>query len=112
MNDLIQCNSPYTLVNATSINDDGVVAASALVRIPSKNIFGEVVLDSNGDEVIVDRIISVRLEPIAGGSIEDCDVTEPGDDESDNDTDRQGAGFGLISLLGLIVIAIRRRIKL
>jgi uncharacterized membrane protein len=114
MNDLIQCNSAYTLVNATSINDDGVVAASALVRVPSKNVLGEVILDSNGDEVLVDKIIGVRLEPIAGGTIEDCDVTEPGDDEEgndNNDLDRKGAGFGILTLMGLMLMAFRRRIK-
>jgi uncharacterized membrane protein len=112
MNDLIQCNSPYTLVNATAINDDGVIAASALVRVPSKNILGETSVDSNGDEVLIDKIISVRLEPIAGGTVEDCDVAEPGEDINEgNDSDRKGAGLGILSLLGLAVVAIRRRFK-
>lgn len=112
MNDLIQCNSPYTLVNATGINDDGVIAASALVRVPSKNILGETILDSNGDEVLIDKVISVRLEPIVGGTVEDCDVAEPGEDINEgNDSDRKGAGFGILSLLGLVVVAIRRRFK-
>ncbi|GAC32776.1 DUF3466 family protein [Paraglaciecola polaris] len=109
LNDLIQCNAPYTLVDAGSINDDGVIAASALVRVAAQNISGENVIDSNGDEVIIDKIISVRLQPIPGGTIDDCGDTTPDDVEVVN-TDRKGAGFGILSLVVLMMVAIRRRV--
>lgn len=105
LNALVACESGYTLVDAAAINDDNVIAATALIRAPAQNILGQNIVDDNGDEVLIDKLVAVRLEPIAGGTIDDCEV-DP-DDLQNND--RQGAGFGILSLLTLVLVGWRRR---
>jgi hypothetical protein len=101
--DLISCDSPYTIVQANSINDKGEIGATALYQGPAKDSRGEVRLDSTGSETIIDLVVAVKLEPITGGEVENCDA--PADDVN---RDRQGASVSWIFLFGLGILGWRR----
>jgi hypothetical protein len=102
LNDALGCESPYLIVSAQAINDDNVILANALVNRQARNVVGELVTDTAGEPVMVDRVVPVLLEPLSGGALEDC-----GDDTSIV-TERQGASWGLWSLLLLGIAGIRR----
>ncbi|MBU3002800.1 DUF3466 family protein [Paraglaciecola arctica] len=99
---LIDCDSPYKIVQANSINDNGEIAATARYQGPSKDASGEVILDSAGSEIIVDLVTAVKLVPIVGGEIEACDVPD------EENRDRQGANLSWILGIGLLVLGFRR----
>ncbi|MGS2720137.1 DUF3466 family protein [Paraglaciecola aestuariivivens] len=100
---LLSCDTPYTIVQANAINDQGVIAATALYQGPKRNSRGEIFLDSDGNQVIVDIVTAVKLEPIAGGEIEDCTSAE-----DDINRERQGASVSWILGLGLVLLFTRR----
>jgi hypothetical protein len=100
---LISCDSPYTIVQANSINDKDEIVATALYQGPARDSRGEIITDSTGNETIIDLVVSVKLEPIAGGQIENCDA--PADDIN---RDRQGASVSWILAFGLVVLGWRR----
>lgn len=102
--ELISCDSPYTIVQANAINDKDEIAATALYKGPARDSMGEIILDSTGNEIIVDLVASIKLEPIEGGEIDNCDVT---DDESIN-RERQGASVSWMLAFGLGLLAWRR----
>jgi hypothetical protein len=101
--ELINCDSPYTIVQANSINDKDEIAATALYQGPARDSSGEVILDSAGNETIVDLVTLVKLEPITGGEIENCDVPANGINR-----DRQGASVTWMLTFGLILLGWRR----
>ena len=105
LNALVECHSAYTLVDAAAINDSNVIAASARIRAPAQNIFGQNIVDGNGDEVLTDKVVAVRLEPIIGGTIDEC---EPDPDEEASN-ERKGAGLGFLNILALLFVGWRRR---
>lgn len=89
---LIECNSPYTIVQANAINDNNEIAATALVKGAARNIRGEILLDRFGAESEIEQVIAVKLVPISGGSIDNCDTSE--------EVVRQGASiYWLLTLL-------------
>jgi hypothetical protein len=101
--DLISCDSPYTIVQTNSINDKNEIAATALYQGPERDSRGEVIIDSTGSETIVDLVVAVKLEPIAGGQAENCAAL--GDDIN---RERQGASVSWILAFGLVVLGWRR----
>ena len=101
--DLISCDSPYTIVQANSINDKNEIAATALYEGPARDSMGEIILDSNGSEVIVDLVTAVKLEPIVGGEAENCD--SPADEIN---RERQGGSVTWILALGFVFLGWRR----
>ena len=110
LNDLLECNSPYSIVGANAINDNNVILANALVNRQARDAAGELVFFSDGSEVMTDQIITVKLNPIANGAIDDCTT------EEDTIPERVGASmsfsFGallLITLLGKCIFWRRRQ---
>ena len=99
---LVSCDSPYTIVQANSINDNNEIAATALYQGPSRDAKGQVILDSTGSEVIVDLVTAVKLVPIVGGEIENCDVPD------EINKERQGASVTWILGLSLLLLGWRR----
>lgn len=97
INDLIACDSPYTIVQANDINNNDEITATAVVFRERTNITGEVDLDERGNVIEEGMSVAVKLVPIAGGDIENCGV------QNDDILDRQGgaSGFGGLMLLGL-----------
>lgn len=103
LQELISCDSPYTIVQANSINDKDVIAATALYQGPSRDSMGELILDSTGSEILVDLVAAVKLEPIVGGEVESCD--EP--DDAIN-RERQGASATWILGFSFLLLGWRR----
>ncbi|MGO4890851.1 DUF3466 family protein [Flavobacterium sp. W21_SRS_FM6] len=102
LNSLLECNSPYTISQANAINDDNEIAATALVTGPARDITGGIILDDLGAETDVDYVVAVKLVPISGGSIDNCDAYE-------EEVVRQGASFTWLAFLGLFVVVLRFR---
>ena len=100
--DLISCDSPYTIVQANSINDKNEIVATALYKGPARDSRGEIILDSAGNEIIVDLVSAVKLEPIAGGEIENCEITD------EVNKQRQGASVTWMLALGMVLLGWRR----
>jgi hypothetical protein len=101
--DLISCDSPYRIVQANSINDKNEIAATALYRGPQRDSRGEVIIDSTGNETIVDLVVAVKLEPITGGEVENCDT--PADELN---RERKGASVTWMLAFGLVLLGWRR----
>ena len=103
LNSLLACDSQYNVLKANDINDEGLISATAVVKSESYDAKGEAILDESGNPVLIDVVRAVLLEPIPGGEIEDCGLTE-------DKVERQGASFsGLIIFSLFTLFAIRRR---
>jgi hypothetical protein len=101
LNTLIGCNSDYTLVDATSINNQGEILATALVEKEQRDLKGNVILDETGNPITTKLTTTVRLQPIANGTADNC-----GDIE---DTySRKTGSFSFAWLLALALIGWRR----
>ena len=103
MRELISCDSPYTIVQANSINDQNEIAATARYQGTARDSRGEVLLDSAGVEIQVDLVTAVKLELIPGGEIESCD---PIVDKINRE--RQGASVVWMLGFGLVLLGWRR----
>jgi uncharacterized membrane protein len=103
ISELISCDSPYTIVQANSINDKNEIAATALYQGPARDSRGEVILDSAGSETQVDLVTAVKLELIPGGEIDNCNEVVDGINR-----ERQGASISWMLGLGLILLSWRR----
>jgi hypothetical protein len=101
--ELISCDSPYTIVQANSINDQNEIAATARYQGSARDSRGEVLLDSAGLETQVDLVTAVKLELIPGGEIDNCD---PIVDKINRE--RQGASVVWMLGFGLILLGWRR----
>lgn len=100
LNSLLECNSPYTIVQANGINDNNEIVATALVTDYERDIRGDVMYDEYGATIENEYAIAVKLEPISGGSIDNCEVYE-------EEEVRQGAslhGFLILNLASLVFI--------
>ncbi|MBZ9610859.1 DUF3466 family protein [Rheinheimera maricola] len=104
LNTQLSCNSPYNIVDATDINDDGDIFATAIVKQERRNLVGDVVLDAQGNPLLEDVAIAVKLEAVANGQAENC-VTE------ENQYVRKGGSAGFVSLLLASMLLLRRRRK-
>lgn len=88
LNDTISCDAPYNIIEANSINDSGVIVATALKA--------EEYTDSEGETQTRDVVVTVKLDPSAAdGELNDCTQQE-------NRVERQGASLGLGTLLGFM----------
>lgn len=101
LNSLVECNSDYDIVQANGINDDNEIVATALISKPQKDIRGEIILDELGAQTQVDTVVAVKLVPISGGSIDNCDVYE-------EEVVREGASMPVALNLGLFLLCLFR----
>jgi hypothetical protein len=99
---LINCNSPYTIVQANSINDKNEIVATALYEGAARNSLGEIILDSTGSETIVELVTAVKLVPIDSGEVESCEVVD------DLNRERQGASITWMLVFGIVILGWRR----
>jgi hypothetical protein len=99
---LTACDSPYVIQVANAINDNNEIAATAIRKGKITNIKGEVVLNSDGLEVESDVVVAVKLIPIEGGSVEQCDVVD------EVNRPRQAAGSSWLLLLALVGFGLRK----
>ncbi|QPG07055.1 DUF3466 family protein [Salinimonas marina] len=94
LNTLISCDSEYTLVDAIDINDNNEIIANALFKKPLRNIDGTIVVDDNGEQVSEEVIQAVKLTPNGNTEPRSCD----GDEDTDEDFERSGAGVNWLFL--------------
>lgn len=107
LNDLLACDSPYTVVQANAINDAGQIAAVAVARRSQRDVQGNLLLQEDGTETIIDALVTIVLNPVPGGQIDDCS------DQPDSNTpvqERSGS-TGLWSFLLLPLVFLRRSKK-
>lgn len=104
LNDLIACDSPYTLVQANDINDSGQISAVAIARRPQRDVQGNIILQDDGSETIVDMLVSVVLNPVPGGQADDC---APPPEE----VQERSGSIGLWTVLLLPLVWLRRNRK-
>lgn len=107
LNDLLPCDSVYTIVDAVDINDSNEIIANARYRTAERYANGEEVINDEGETEMVDVIVAVKLTPLGAEVTDSCDG-----DNSDDDTgyERQGAAvspFWMLLTAGLL--AFRRR---
>lgn len=102
LNSLVGCNVPYTIVDATDVNDNGVITATALTQRESKDLLGTPVLDAQGNPIMEDVATVVLLQPIANGEVENCNIDEA-------TYERKGGSLGFIWLLFGGALLWRRR---
>ncbi len=100
LNSFLSCNSGYTIISASDINENNEISATAVVKVDRRDAYGKLVKDSNGNQLSEDVFRAVKLKPIAG-EVEDCIKVK-------EKIKRNGAGFGLFSLLLLPLVMIRR----
>ncbi|GAA0852039.1 DUF3466 family protein [Aliiglaciecola litoralis] len=99
INSLLSCDSPYTIVQAMAINDENEIAANAIVYRERSAINGELALDAQGNTIFGNVSVAVKLVPIPGGTVDDCD-------KNTLVLDRKGASSWY--LLGLLLLPLIR----
>jgi len=110
INDLLPCYDtngedkfPYNIAEATGINENNEIIASATKTVKKRDAKGDVVIDSTGKEAFESVAIAVKLVPITG-DIETCPT------QASETYERQGATFGLLGLLLLPLVSFRRKL--
>ena len=103
INDLIACDSEYSIVEARHINEDNIISASAVYKVQRQDATGELMFDVDGEALMEDIVRAVRLKPIE-------DDEQVCSREEEGKVIREGASFGLLSLLTLLIVGIRRRL--
>lgn len=102
LNSAISCDSPYSIVDAKDINDNGVILATALVSKQQRDVYGEAMLDDAGNPVMEEVAVAVKLQPIPNGEVENCTTEQ-------TDYERQGGSTGFGSLLIGLLLWWRRK---
>ena len=103
INELIACDSQYSIIEARDINEDNIISASAVLKVQQRDARGELLFDAQGDALMEDIIRAVTLEPIE----DDGQVCTR---EEEGKVIRKGASFGLFSLFALLIVGLRRRV--
>lgn len=102
LNDLVGCDVGYTLVDATAINDNGEILATALIRRPLLDAQGQQQTDDSGTVIQQEQATVVKLRPIANGQPENC-----GGDQTQYE--RSSGGLGGVWLMLLAALPFLRR---
>lgn len=100
LNTYLPCDSGMTLIDATAINSNNQIMATAVTRVQRKNILGEPVVNDEGEPVFDDVARAVKLAPIANGSVADCGVDNEQEYERNSATGTLGSIFALLMLVG------------
>lgn len=101
LNDFIDCNSDYTIVDANNINENNEILATAIIKINVTDTDGNNTFDEVGEPIFDEVARAIKLTPI-DGEIESCSV-------EDDSVERQGASFGLFMPLILLLVGFRRK---
>lgn len=95
----------YRIINATGVNDAGVISASALYCEKGYDNTSQSSL-CNGGEPGAEKYVSVKLTPINGAKESDIIVRKAQDDDP---VKRSGGSLGILALTALGFIGFRRR---
>ncbi|WAJ71385.1 DUF3466 family protein [Catenovulum adriaticum] len=105
LNDLLSCETDFTIVDAVDINDDGVILARASLVQTARDLMGNSVINSSTDSSSIEQVeYTVKLIPdlIAADS---CDAPD-----NEVTIKRKGASFtSSILLLLFITFLFKRR---
>jgi len=101
INSFLSCDTNYTIIEARDINDNDEISATAILKVPRRDAKGQLMLNSDGEQLVEDVVRAVKLAPISG-EIEDCS-------EVVDKIERQGAGIGIFSLFSLILMGFSRK---
>ncbi|QDP01382.1 DUF3466 family protein [Thalassotalea sp. PS06] len=101
INDLLSCDSEYTIIEARDINNQNEIVATALMKQPQRDAKGELFYNANGELQMEDVFRAVYLRPIEG-EIEECGTDE-------EKVERKGAGFNPFLVAGLVLLTLFRR---
>ncbi|HGS5280770.1 TPA: DUF3466 family protein [Vibrio parahaemolyticus] len=93
-------NNAFRIINATDINDAGVISATAM-----KCEGGYKSTDHNASCDGIEKIVAVKLMPIAGATSADIQQRSIEDEASE----REGAGLGWLALTMLGLFGFRRK---
>ena len=108
LNNLIPCSKrlTYDIFEARGINDEGMISATAIVKVNRLDAKSEPMFDDSGDALTEDVVRAISLEFINGGG-DDGEICSA---EEEGKVVRQGAGFGFGSLFALIsLFGLRRK---
>jgi hypothetical protein len=103
INSLLECNSGYNIVAANDINENNVILATAVKQLEKRDVKGELILDSSGNVIKEPVAIAVQLNPIANGTISNCNT------EVSQGYERKGGAFQLGWMSLLILFGLYRR---
>ncbi|WP_154203699.1 DUF3466 family protein [Vibrio harveyi] len=101
--DISDSNNEFRIISASDINDAGVISATAMKCAGGYDTTAHNSFCSNGEE----KIVAVKLVPIAGASAENNDI-QPRSVEEEA-AERQGAGLGWLALTMLGLFGFRRK---
>lgn len=102
--DYSDANNHFRVLDATDINDAGVISGTAIQCFADESSSSSMAYDSTAhfaycnDGVGDERVVAVKLIPISGAKSED--ISQRSDDTED--VERSGAGTGLLVLISLI----------
>jgi len=109
LNDLLPCYDTdgetdygYTMVEATSINENNEIFGTATKTVEKRDTLGGVVTDINGEIEYESVAVAVKLTPIENGEVEDCAAPEA------EEYERSSASFPWYTLLLLPLVGLRR----
>lgn len=103
LNDLISCNSDYEIVEVADINSNNQISATAIKETVAIDERGEQIEDDDGNKVMTTTTVSVLLNPLSGGEIEQCeDIENP-------PYERQGMSLPVWLIASLSFFAVIRR---
>lgn len=103
INDLMQCDSEYTVIEARDINEDNEISGTAILRVNRLDSKGESMLDEDGEQLYDDVLRAVEMIPY-DDEIEDCT-------SSIDKVERQGASTSLLGLFTCLLFGFIRQRK-
>ncbi|MCA1931599.1 DUF3466 family protein [Rheinheimera sp.] len=103
LNTLLPCDASVTLVEAKDINNNNEILANAVVSVEQRDSMGEVVKDSAGNPLMENVTRPVKLVPVPNGTIDSCNIPQ------EQTYERKGGSTGLLTLLLLPLLLLRRR---
>lgn len=106
INNLVACDSEYTILEAVDINDNGEIVATALTQRPIRDFTGASILNDQGEETLVDTVVTLKLSP-TGQAAPDCSEQVDGSAQ----LERQGASTNPLLLFGLLLVVAVRTIR-
>lgn len=104
INNMLSCDSPYTIVQARDINDNDEISATATIFRERRDIAGQIDLDEQGNIIREGMTVAVKLTPIIGGEIDDCQLIP-------ETLERKGGAPNVLVLIMLAPLVLLRRFK-
>mgnify|MGYP000678164170 CR=1 FL=1 len=104
INTLLPCERDFSVVEATDINDNGEIIATALASRAQRDVRGEIVQNEDGSTSMIDTVITVKLTP-TGQPAPNCESEEL------IALERKGASTSISLFLLLFSVAFWRRTK-